>query len=142
MGTLGANLTNAHKTAVKNALKTNAANAWSNKHSVKVTDPICGEKTLPVRFRVLWKPDDTTDARHYGINLTKSGTRASVNSNFADFDHDDGLADNSWVFKHEFGHLFRRRTNTSIQASPLERSPIKRQTGPPRWSPWSRHRAS
>jgi hypothetical protein len=105
-GTLGTNVTNAHKTAVKNALKTGAAGAWSNKHSVKVTDPICGEKTLPIRFRVLWKPDDTTDARHYRINLTKSGTRSGVDANFADFDHDDGLADNSWVLKHEFGHLF------------------------------------
>jgi len=105
-GSLGPGLTEAHKRAIQNALKTDCASAWSNQHSVRVTDPICGEKTLPIKFQVLWKPDDTSDSRHYRINLTKSGTRSGVNDDYADFDHDDGLANNSWVLKHEFGHLF------------------------------------
>lgn len=104
-GNLHADLTEAHKTAIKTAFKGEVVNGWSNKHSVKVTDPICGEKTLPIKFRVLWKPDDTTDSRNYRINATKVGQRSNVGPGYSNIDHDDDLDDNAWTLKHEFGHM-------------------------------------
>ncbi len=103
-GTLDGALTEAMKTAVRTALKNDVAAAWSDKHSIKVTDPVCGEKTLSLRFRILWKPGDTTDARHYRVNLQKAPRRSGVSHPNIDLDRD--LGGGAWTLKHAFGHTF------------------------------------
>ena len=108
-GTIGGTVTNAMKTAVKSALKTKVAAAWSNKGSVRVTDPVCGEKTLPIRFRILWNPDDTTDSEHFTVDLEKEPRRSSVAFPRFTLDHDADLDDDAWTLKHEFGHAFSGR---------------------------------
>ncbi|MCZ6665370.1 MAG: hypothetical protein O7B81_08695, partial [Gammaproteobacteria bacterium] len=103
-GTIGGDVTNAMKTAIKTALQTDVTSAWSGKNSVKVTDPICGEKTLPINFRILWNPDDTTDSEHYSVELEKEPRTSSVAHPIIKLDHDADLNDDSWTLKHEFGH--------------------------------------
>ena len=105
-GTIGANVTDAMKTAVKTALQNDVTAAWSGKQSVRVTDPICGEKTLPINFRVLWNPDDTTDSVHYSVDLEKEPQRSGVAHPTFTLDHDADLDDDAWTMKHEFGHAF------------------------------------
>ena len=74
-GTIGGTVTEAMKTAVKSALQTKVTAAWSGKANLRVTDPVCGEKTLPINFRILWNPGDTTDAEHFTVDLEKEPRR-------------------------------------------------------------------
>jgi hypothetical protein len=103
-GTIGGAVTDEMKTAVKSALQTNVTAAWSGQGSVKVTDPVCGEKTLPINFRILWNPDDTSDSEHYSVDLEKAPRRSSVSYPKFTLDHDADLLDDAWTWKHEFGH--------------------------------------
>lgn len=105
-GVIGGDVTDAMKTAVKAGLQSDVAAAWSGKNSVRVTDPICGEKTLPINFRILWTPGDTTDSEHYSVDLEKAPRRSGVAYPTFTLDHDADLNDNAWTLKHEFGHAF------------------------------------
>ena len=103
-GAIGGDVTEEMKTSVKTALQNDVAAVWSGKHSVRVTDPICGEKTLPINFRVLWNPDDTTDSEHFSVDLEKEPRTSSVAHPTITLDHDADLEDDAWTLKHEFGH--------------------------------------
>jgi type VI secretion system secreted protein VgrG len=105
-GTIGATVTEAMKAAVKSALQTQVTAAWSGKANLRVTDPVCGEKTLPINFRILWNPGDTTDAEHFTVDLEKEPRRSSVAFPKFTLDHDADLNDEAWTLKHEFGHGF------------------------------------
>jgi hypothetical protein len=107
LGTIDAALTAEQRAKIVADFKAVVGPAWSNKHSIKVTDPICGEKTLPVLFNVLWNPDDTADTHHYTVNVTTAPITANVSGSVISLNYaDDVVADGGWVMTHEFGHTW------------------------------------
>jgi type VI secretion system secreted protein VgrG len=103
-GTFAADVTEAMKTATITKFKEKAA-SWSGKFSVKVTDPVCGEKTLPINYRLLWSPTDIADAAPYSLNLYKTYPRAGVTGWNIDFGYDNSVvAASGWELAHEYGH--------------------------------------
>lgn len=103
-GTVAADVTNAQKADTITKFKSKVA-SWGNRFRMKIVDPICGEKTLPVRFRLRWSPDDTTDTAPYSVNLYKTHPRAGVTGWDVDIGYDsDVTPDSAWVLAHEYGH--------------------------------------
>jgi hypothetical protein len=83
------------------------AASWSGKFKMKITDPVCGEKTLPIRFRVLWSPDDTGDPAPFQVNLHRTYPRAGVTGWDIDIGYLSDVVPNAgWVLAHEYGHTF------------------------------------
>jgi type VI secretion system secreted protein VgrG len=107
LGNMDPALTADQITRVKNDFRSVVGPAWSNKFSVKVTDPVCGEKTLPILVRVLWNPDDTSDTHHYTVDVTTASITANVTGTVVSLGYQDDVVDNGgWVMTHEFGHTF------------------------------------
>jgi hypothetical protein len=103
-GTVAADVTNAQKRRTIRKFKSKVA-GWSGRYRMKITDPDCGEKTLPIRFRLLWSPDDTADTAPYQVNLYKTYPRAGVTGWDVDIGYDsDVKPDAGWVLAHEYGH--------------------------------------
>lgn len=103
-GTVAADVTDAQKTDTITQFKAKVA-GWGNRFNMKIIDPVCGEKTLPIRFRLLWSPDDTTDTAPYRVNLYKTYPRAGVTGWNVDIGYDsDVTPDSAWVLAHEYGH--------------------------------------
>lgn len=103
-GTVAADVTNAQKTDTITQFKAKVA-GWSNRFNMKIVDPVCGEKTLPIRFRLLWSPDDTATAAPFSVNLYKTYPRAGVTGWIVDIGYDsDVTPDSAWVLAHEYGH--------------------------------------
>lgn len=104
-GTVAADVTEAQKTDTITKFKAKVA-GWGNRFNMKITDPVCGEKTLPIQFRLLWSPDDTTDTAPYRVNLHKTYPRAGVTGWNVDIGYDSDVTPNSaWVLAHEYGHI-------------------------------------
>lgn len=103
-GTVASDVTNAQKRRTIRKFKAKVR-GWGGRFRMKITDPECGERTLPIRFRLLWKPDDTADPAPYGVNLHKSYPRAGVTRWAIDIGYDsDVTPDSGWVLAHEYGH--------------------------------------
>jgi len=103
-GTVASGITDAEKANTITVFKAQVA-AWGNRFSMKITDPICGEKTLPIKFRLLWSPDDTTDAASFKLNLYRTYPRAGVTGWNIDMGYDNKVVpDSGWVLGHEYGH--------------------------------------
>lgn len=103
-GTIAADVTETQKADTITKFKQKVA-GWGNRFNMKITDPICGEKTLPIRFRLLWSPDDTSDTAPYKVNLSKTHPRAGVTGWDVDIGYDsDVTPDSAWVLAHEYGH--------------------------------------
>lgn len=119
-------LTEAMKTAVKTALTGKVPQAWSNAHSLKVVDPICGEKTLSIKFEVNWD-DASGDA--IDVNLQKAGRRSSASANVMNLDYDDDLDDDAWTLKHEFGHAIGNHDEYHYSGHSGEKITLKRADG-------------
>ena len=103
-GTVAANVTEAERAATIAAFKAQVA-TWSGHFSLKVVDPVCGEKTLPIEYKLLWSPDDTADAAMFHVNLFKTFPRAAVTGTNIDIGYDsDVTPDGGWVMAHEYGH--------------------------------------
>ena len=97
-------MTDAQKTATIAKFKAQVA-TWSGQFSLKVVDPVCGEKTLPIEYNLLWSPDDTADAAQFHVNLYKTFPRAGVTGSNVDIGYDsDVTPDGGWVLAHEYGH--------------------------------------
>ena len=103
-GTVAGDVTNAQKADTITQFKAKVA-GWGNRFNMKIMDPICGEKTLPIRFRLLWSPDDTSDTAPFRVNLRKTYPRAGVTGWNVDIGYDsDVTPDSAWVLAHEYGH--------------------------------------
>jgi hypothetical protein len=103
-GTVAADVTNAQKANTITQFKA-MVGSWGGRFKMKITDPICGEKTLPIQFRLLWSPDDTADTPPYKVNLYKTYPRAGRTGWFLDIGYDSDVTPNSaWVLAHEYGH--------------------------------------
>ena len=103
-GTIESGITDAEKAETIKQFKAKVAD-WGNRYNMKIKDPTCGEKTIPIRFRLLWSPDDTTDSAPYTVNLQRSHPRAAVTGFDIDMGYDSDVAPNSaWVLAHEYGH--------------------------------------
>jgi type VI secretion system secreted protein VgrG len=103
-GTVASDITNAEKADTIAQFKARVA-GWGNRFSMKIRDPICGERTLPIRFRLLWSPADTTDSAPYSVNLIRNHPRAGVTGWDIDIGYDsDVTPDSAWVLAHEYGH--------------------------------------
>jgi len=105
-GTVAADVTDAQKADTITKFKAKVE-GWGNRFNMKITDPVCGEKTLPIRFRLLWSPDDTSDTAPYRVNLYKTYPRAGRTGWNVDIGYDsDVTPDSAWVLAHEYGHCF------------------------------------
>jgi type VI secretion system secreted protein VgrG len=103
-GTVASGITDAEKADTIKQFKAKVAD-WGNRYDMKITDPECGEKTIPIRFRLLWSPDDTTDSAPYSVNLHRTYPRAGVSGFDIDIGYDSNVSPNSaWVLAHEYGH--------------------------------------
>lgn len=79
--------------------------AWSGRYKMKIVDPECGKKTMPIMFRLQWSPDDTKSSAPYKVNLYKTFPRAAVTGWDVDIGHDSDVVPNAgWVLQHEYGH--------------------------------------
>lgn len=103
-GTIAADITDAEKANTITQFKAKVS-GWGGRFSMRITDPVCGVKTLPIQFRLLWSPDDTTDAAPYTVNLHRTYPRAGVTGWNIDIGYDsDVLPNSAWVLAHEYGH--------------------------------------
>ena len=103
-GTVAADITAAEKADTIKQFKAQVA-SWSNRFNMKIKDPKCGEKTLPIRFRLLWSPDDTTDSAPFSVNLYRTYPRAGVTGWNIDIGYDNNVnKDSAWTLAHEYGH--------------------------------------
>jgi hypothetical protein len=103
-GTVSAHVTNAQKRRTMRKFKARVA-GWSGRFRMKITDPVCGVKTLPILFRLRWSPNDTSHAAPYKVNLHKTYPRAGVTGWDVDIGYDsDVTPDAAWVLAHEYGH--------------------------------------
>lgn len=103
-GTVAADVTAAQKADTITQFKAKVM-GWGNRFNMKITDPICGEKTLPILFRLLWSPADTAVTTSYRVNLYKTYPRAGVTGWNIDIGYDSDVTPNSaWVLSHEYGH--------------------------------------
>ena len=119
-------LTQAMKTEIKDALTTTVPTFWSNQHSLKIADPICGEKTLPIRVKVTW---DDSGANAIAVNLQKAERRSSAHALSMNLDYDDDIKDNAWVLKHEFGHVLANHDEYHYAGKTAESITLKRANG-------------
>lgn len=105
-GTVASDVTSAQKADTITKFKAQVA-SWGGKFNMKIIDPICGEKTLPIMFDLLWAPDDTSDTTPFRVNLYKTYPRAGRAGWNVDIGYDsDVTPDSSWVLAHEYGHCF------------------------------------
>jgi hypothetical protein len=103
-GTVAADVTAVQKADTIAKFKAKVA-GWGGRFNMKIMDPVCGVKTLPIRFRLLWSPDDTSDTAPYQVNLYKTYPRAGVTGSNIDIGYDSDVIPNSaWVLAHEYGH--------------------------------------
>lgn len=103
-GTIAADITNDEKADTITQFKARVA-GWSNQYNMKIHDPKCGEKTLPIRYRLLWSPDDTTDSAAFSVNLYRTYPRAGVTGWDIDIGYDSNVKkDSAWTLAHEYGH--------------------------------------
>jgi len=103
-GTIASGITEAEKADTITKFKQQVA-AWSGHYSMRITDPICGERTLPIRFRLLWSPDDSADSATHQVNLYRTYARAGVTGWHVDIGYDsDVTVDGAWTLAHEYGH--------------------------------------
>lgn len=103
-GTVAADVTSAQKRRTIRKFKSKVT-GWGGRFRMKITDPSCGEKTLPIRFRLLWSPQDTSDTAPYQVNLYKTYPRAGVTGWNVDIGYDSDVVPNAgWVLAHEYGH--------------------------------------
>ncbi len=103
-GTIGAGVTNRQKKRTIRKFKAQAR-SWSGKYRLKVIDPVCGNKTLSVKFRLLWSPGDTTDRAPYNVNLYTTYPRAGVTGWNINIGYtSDVVANRGWALAHEYGH--------------------------------------
>lgn len=103
-GTVAADVTDAQKADTITKFKAKAA-GWGNRFKMKITDPICGEKILPIQFRLLWSPDDISDTASFRVNLYKTHSSANVTGWDINIGYDsDVIVDSAWTLAHEYGH--------------------------------------
>lgn len=103
-GTIDPSITAAEKADTIAKFKQQVA-TWSNRYMLRVTDPICGEKTLPIVFELKWSPDDTADTAPYSVNLHRTHPQAAVTGFDIDIGYDsDVIRHGAWVLAHEYGH--------------------------------------
>lgn len=103
-GTVAAGVTAAQKARTIRRFKARVA-GWGGRVWMTITDPVCGERRLPVRFRLLWSPDDTADRAPYRVNLYDTFPRAGVTGWNVDIGyHSDVVPDAGWTLAHEYGH--------------------------------------
>lgn len=69
---------------------------WNNKFRLEINDPQCGQKVLPVVFRVLW----VDDKQHYTLQIHKRYDRENVTGDVMNV----SLATALTTYAHEFGH--------------------------------------
>ncbi len=103
-GTVASDVTEAEKTDTITKFKARVA-GWGNQFRMTITDPTCGERTLPILFRLLWSPDDTSDTTPFRVNLYKTYPRAGRTGWNVDIGYDSDVTPHSaWVLSHEYGH--------------------------------------
>lgn len=119
-------LTQAMKDEIKAALTTTVPAAWSDQHSLKIVDPICGEKTLPIRVKMTW---DDGAANAIAVNLQKAPIRSSASARTMNLDYDDDLKDSAWTLKHEFGHVLANHDEYHYSGKSGESITLKRANG-------------
>lgn len=102
-GTVASTITTAERAATITQFKSLVA-SWGGRCQLKIVDPICGEKTLPIRFRLLWSPDDVPDSTSYRVNLVRNDPRAGVAGWNINIGYNDVTQHGGWVLAHEYGH--------------------------------------
>ena len=103
-GTVGAGVTAAQKKRTIKKFKARVS-GWGGRFRMKIKDPVCGEKTLPILFKLRWSPDDTADAETYRVNLFRTYPRAGVAGWDVNIGYQSDVTPNgAWVLAHEYGH--------------------------------------
>lgn len=69
---------------------------WNNKFRLEINDPQCGQKVLPVVFRVLWVDEN----QHYTLQIHKRYDRENVTGDVMNV----SLLTELTTYAHEFGH--------------------------------------
>lgn len=77
---------------------------WGHKFRLKVIDPECGTKTMPIGFLLRWNPDNTTKSATHRVNLVRSMNRADVTGYNVNVGYNDVTDHSGWVLAHEYGH--------------------------------------
>lgn len=82
----------------KKALTEGVKQHWDNQFSLKISDPKCGTKILPIEFKVIFVKSD----EHYIFKIHDEYDREGVTGNVLDVSKDTG----PWTYAHEFGHCY------------------------------------
>ncbi len=102
-GAVAGDVTNKQKRRTKRKFKA-MVRRWSNRYKLKVVDPDCGTKTMRMKFKLLWSPDDTSDTATHKVNLIKNEPRAYVSGLNVHIGYNDVRDDGAWTLAHEYGH--------------------------------------
>jgi type VI secretion system secreted protein VgrG len=98
-----AGVSDADAKAAKIKLTTGVNTYWNkNNYILEVDDPLCGKKTLNIRYKVAW----VTSGQHYTVDLISIPLRANVSGNVmnATTKSTKKWPMTEWTYAHEFAH--------------------------------------
>jgi type VI secretion system secreted protein VgrG len=82
------------KTKLENGLKT----YWDGKFTMEINDPMCGKKSFPVKYKVVW----VSSGHHYTIKVHKTYPREGVTGDVMNVQK----STSDWTYAHEVAHCF------------------------------------
>lgn len=89
-------VTEADVAALKTRMEAGIEQFWNEKFRLVVTDPSCGEKSFPIRYKVAW----VTSGHDYMVNIAAT----SVHENVASLEMNVWKDTNAWILAHEYAH--------------------------------------
>jgi type VI secretion system secreted protein VgrG len=84
---------------------------WNEKFILEISDPVCGNISLPITYKVHWTESD----EHFTLDINEDieDPRESVNFSFLNA----YINTKAWVFAHEFGHCIGLPDEYSVTRS-------------------------
>lgn len=89
-------VTEADVAALKTRMEAGIEQLWNEKFRLVVTDPSCGERSFPIRYKVAW----VTSGHDYMVNIAAT----SVHENVASLEVNVWKDTNAWTLAHEYAH--------------------------------------
>jgi len=89
-------VTEAHINALKARMERGIEELWNDKFTLAVTDPLCGELTFPIRYKVEW----VSSGHDYTMNVAAT----SVHENVVSLQVNVWKDTDAWTLAHEYAH--------------------------------------
>lgn len=88
----------AEVTAAKTKLETGVETYWSDRFTLEVDDPVCGNKSFLVKYKVTW----VSSNQHYTVKIHTAYPREGVTGDVMNV----SKTTSDWTYAHEVAHCF------------------------------------